>query len=261
MTDGHRIGIIGCGYLGRSLYEKFSAPPVSVAAVYDHKAENLAGIPEAHAVSDVRQFLNRAADLDLVVEVAHPNVSRELGAALLAKTGYMPCSVAALADEGLQRRLIEVADRARTRLFVPHGAAVGIDNLVENRGAWEKVVITFRKPPASIDAAEVETGDQVVLFEGSARDIAEEFPRSVNAMVACALATVGLDRTTTRFVADRTIGNVLKGEFEFFGKDGSRLTIIKQEPAVGITSTGMVNSITGSILRALGTDRPGLRFV
>jgi hypothetical protein len=52
--------------------------------------------------------------------------------------------------------------------------------------------------------------------------------------------------------ADSRFGNVLRGEFEFTGRDGSRLTIIKEEPGVGVSGVGMINSIKGSVLRALG---------
>ncbi len=120
--------------------------------------------------------------------------------------------------------------------------------------------ITFRKPPASIDvSASAGRGDSAV--RGIAREIAGKFPRSVNAMVACALATVGLDATTTRMVADRRCGNVLRGEFEFTGANGSRLTIIKEEPGVGVSGVGMMHSIRGSVLRALGITADNPIFV
>jgi predicted dinucleotide-utilizing enzyme len=167
----------------------------------------------------------------------------------------------ALADSLLTDQLLRKAEASGTRLYVPHGAAVGVDNLLERQGDWIRAEITFRKPPASIDAVDLEAVDEAVLFEGTACEIAHKFPRSVNAMVTCAIATVGVDATVTRFVADRTIGNVLRGEFEFHGKDGSRLVITKEEPAVGVTSTGMVSSIAGSVLRALAVEEPGLHFV
>jgi aspartate dehydrogenase len=257
MEKRHRIGIIGCGYIGRSLYEAFAGSDIEVARVLDQKAENIAQLPAAIGTTAADDFVDSLGDVDLVVELAHPSVSIELGERILSKTSYMPCSVVALADESLRNRLLATARRAGTKLYVPHGAVVGMDNLLENR-SWKSASITFRKPPASIDAASGEGADEAVLFEGPAREIAGKFPRSVNAMVACALATVGLDATTTRMVADRRFGNVLRGEFEFTSANGSRLLIIKEEPGVGVSGVGMVNSIKGSVLRALGvsTDNP-----
>lgn len=256
MAKRHRIGIIGCGYIGRALYESFAGSDIEVARVYDRSAENIANLPAAKVTTNADAFIDSLSGLDLVVEVAHPSVSVELGERIISKTSYMPCSVVALADEVLGARLLEAARSAGTRLYIPHGAVVGMDNLLEKRN-WKNATITFRKPPASIDASAAEA-DETLLFEGSAREIAAKFPRSVNAMIACALATVGLDATTTRMVADRRCGNLLRGEFELTGADGSRLTIVKEEPGVGVSGIGMVNSIRGSVLRALGvsTDNP-----
>lgn len=257
MAQRYRIGIIGAGYIGRALYDSFTGSDIEVARVYDQSADNIANMPAAIATTDADAFIGSVAGLDLVVELAHPSVSVQLGERIISKANYMPCSVVALADEALRDRLLAAARRAGTKLYIPHGAVVGMDNLLENRN-WQKATITFRKPPASIDASATAQADETVLFEGSAREIAGKFPRSVNAMIACALATVGLDATTTRMVADRRFGNVLRGEFEFTGANGSRLTIIKEEPGVGVSGVGMVNSIRGSVLRALGvsTDSP-----
>ena len=261
MARRFRIGIIGSGYIGRALYESFAGSEIEVARVFDQSPENVAQLPADIATTDVEAFVGSLAGLDLVVELAHPSVSVQLGERILSKTSYMPCSVVALADEALRDRLLATARRAGTKLFVPHGAVVGMDNLLEAR-SWQSATITFRKPPASIDASASASGaDETVLFEGSAREIAGKFPRSVNAMVACALATVGLDATTTRMVADRRFGNVLRGEFEFTGANGSRLTIIKEEPGVGVSGVGMVNSIRGSVLRALGITADNPIFV
>jgi aspartate dehydrogenase len=259
MSAAHRqIGIVGYGFIGRSLHEALTGSGVEVALVHDHRAENLAAVPHAMAVTDPDAFVDRLADLDLVVEAAHPDVSVRMGARILSKTDYMPCSAAALADDDLREALLAVARSAGTNLYIPHGAIVGIDNLIEARANWQSATITFRKPPASIDAAGQVSEDEVLLFAGSAREIARKFPRSVNAMVACALATVGLDATNTRMIADRRLGEMLRGEFELVGKDGSRLMIIKEEPAKGVSSTGMIVSIKGSVLRALRitTDNP-----
>ena len=176
-------------------------------------------------------------------------------------TDYMPCSVAALADEKLKESLLKIAAKAGTRLLVPHGAVVGIDNIYEARDNWEDVTITFRKPPGAIELEEEPEDDETILFEGPVRDIAEKFPRNVNAMVACALASVGTDVAVARFIADRRLDNVLRGEFEFIGKDGSRLSIVKEEPAVGVSSPGMVTSVLGSVLRALDLPSEGINFV
>jgi len=261
METKFRIGMVGHGYIGRSLYRAFEGSAVTVVSVYDQSESNITDLPTTVATPNSDAFVEGLAGLDLVVEVAHPDVSTKLGVRILNKTSYMPCSVVALADESLRQQLLATAKQAGTKLYIPHGAVVGMDNLLEARSLWKSATITFRKPPASIDAAAEAQADETLLFEGSALEIAKKFPRSVNAMVACALATVGLDAMTTRMIADRRFGNILRGEFEFTGTNGSRLTIIKEEPGVGVSGAGMVNSIKGSVMRALGVTAEGPIFV
>lgn len=252
MTRKYRIGLIGHGFIGRSLHEALRGSAIEVVRVYARTTTHFAGLASGIATTDPEDFVASLNGLDLVVEVAHAEVSARLGARILEKASYMPCSVVALADDHLRERLIRIAKDAGKRLFLPHGAVVGMDNLLEARGLWISARITFRKPAASIQPGLDVSADETVLFEGTVRDIATQFPRGVNAMVACALATVGLDRATARMIADPRIGNVLRGEFEFTGLNGSRLTIIKEDPAVGVSGVGMTNSIHSSVLRALG---------
>ena len=255
------IGIIGYGYLGKALHQGLADTGVEVSRIFNRSAERLAGLPDKVATTDMNEFMNAVVGLKLVVELAHPDISKDWGERILEHSDYMPCSVAALADRALKERMLTTAANAGTRLLVPHGAVVGIDNLYEARANRQDVTITFRKPPASLGLETEPEADETVLFEGPVREIAEKFPRNVNAMVACALATVGVDKATARLVADRRLDIMLRGEFEFRGKDGSRLSIIKEEPAVGVSSPGMVTSILGSVRRALQQPTKGINFV
>ena len=94
--------------------------------------------------------------------------------------------------------------------------------------------ITFRKHPRNIDFAltgmdpAAITGPTIV-YEGPVRGIAPLFPRNVNTMVACALATIGLDRCQARLIADPAL-DVAVAEVEATGRSGARLTTAKQGP-------------------------------
>ncbi len=111
------------------------------------------------------------------------------------------------------------------------------------------------------------TGRELVEFFMGAGPIATtamdalKFPRNVNATVACALATVGLDAARARFIADRRLQNKVRGEFEFTAKDGALLAITKEEPASGVSSTGMIGSLKGRVLRALELPSFRMKFV
>ena len=261
MQKKYHIGIVGYGFLGKSLHQSLADTDISVSAVFNRSAEKLAALSPEVATTDIDQFLQKLDSLDLVIELAQADFSRKYGQQILAKTHYMPCSVSALADDDLKATLLATAKDSHKKIFIPHGAAVGMDNLTEARDKWSEVTITFRKPAANIDGAADQKEDEKVLFDGSVREISEKFPRSVNSMVACALATAGLDKSRARMIADNRLKEVLSGEFEFVGHDNSKLTITKQEPAVGVSSTGMINSLKGSVKRALGCSTDTLSFV
>ncbi len=114
-------------------------------------------------------------------------------------------SVTALADDPLRERLVAQASRSGTRLLIPHGALIGIDNLVEWRHMWEKVEVTFMKNPSNIDFSESGYDKTIVadtvVYEGPARGIARLYPRNVNTMICSALATTGLDRCRAKLIA------------------------------------------------------------
>ncbi len=198
--------------------------------------------------------------------MAHPGYSERYGERILGCCDYLPLSVTALADDALRERLLAAAEAAGTTLAVPHGALMGLDSLHEWRAAWASVTITFRKHPRNIDFSAsgfaVESiHDDTVLYDGPVRGIARLYPRNVNTMVTCALATVGLDRCRARFIASPTL-TVAVAEVEAIGSDGSRLSMRKDQPAEGVSGTEMIESQLASILRA-ATVRPpgGIAFV
>ena len=59
--------------------------------------------------------------------------------------------------------------------------------------------------------------------------IAPLFPRNVNTMVTCALATVGVDRCRGRMIADPALDHAV-AEVEAWGTDGSYITTVKRQP-------------------------------
>jgi aspartate dehydrogenase len=256
-----RVGLIGFGFIGRKVYERMAADPqgpVEVAFVHNRSDAAMSGVPASLRLKDLAGLRHFAPDL--VVEMAHPAYTQQWGEQILRRSSYLPLSVTALADDALRERLVTQARDCGTMLAVPHGALMGLDTLREWRQEWEEVTITFHKHVSNIDfsesgmdAASAKPG--AVLYDGPVRGIATLFPRNVNTMVTCALATVGLDRCRARLVAAET-PNVAVAEVVARGRDGSLLTMRKEQPAQGVSGTEMFESQYASILRAAGLAEP-----
>ena len=94
-----RIGLIGFGYVGRGCFERIAGggvPGLEVAFVHNRSPGALAGVPPEKILSRLDDFA--ACGADLIVEMAHPEITRRFGATFLRSADYMPLSVTALAD-------------------------------------------------------------------------------------------------------------------------------------------------------------------
>lgn len=258
-----RIGLIGFGFIGAQVFRRLRDQPqlaIEVAFVHNRDRARLAEVPSAMILDDLTGMPERSCDL--VVEMAHPDYTRRFGEAILAHADYLPLSVTALADQALFDRLTKQANQSGKRLLIPHGALMGTDNLVESRHAWSEVEITFYKNPANIDFSEsgydpTQIKGETVVYDGPARAIAALYPRNVNTMVTCALATIGLDRCRARLIAVPA-ARVAMIEVRATGHDGSLLHMRKEQPMSGVSGTEMFDSQFGSIMRAAGVRQsPG----
>ena len=252
-----RIGLIGFGYIGRYVYEQITTRPelgLEIAFVHDLAAERLANLPNEIVLNNIDAFASRHPDL--VVEMAHPGVSRQHGEMFLRETDYMPLSMTAFADEGLQQRLLDAARRAGTCLFVPHGAAVGLENIFEGRDLWEEVTMVMKKSPKNLDFSTApqfkpaEITKSTVLYDGPTRPLCPLFPRNVNSHATVALAGIGFDRTRSVLIADPSL-EVSIIEITAKGK-GVAMKIERANPLKGVSGVFTLNSTLGAISRAKG---------
>ena len=261
-----RVGVIGYGFIGRHVVQTIRAQPargLELAFVHARDIRKLQDLPPellAQSLDDVRAF-----EPDLIVECAHPEVTHRHGADFLGFADYLPLSVNALAEPSTYDALEAAALASGRHLFIPHGALIGLDNLVEMRDEWTEVTITFRKHPDNIDYTASGIGrssirSRTILYDGPARGIARLFPRNVNTMTTCALATIGLDRCRAILEADPQL-DVAIAEVRAVARDGSVHESRKMQRMQGVSGTEMQASQFGSIVRAAGSFRAGVNFV
>ena len=251
-----RIGLVGFGHIGRNLYQRLTEnhPEIEIGFVYNRSRDKLSKLPGEIILADPETAAGR--NCGLIVEMAHPSITGMYGLSFLKCADYMPLSVNGLVDATRLKRLVATAREHGHRLLIPHGALMGCDDLTEWKHMWEAVTITMRKHPTHLNIAmpPEHSGDAVgetVLYDGPVAGIAQKFPRNVNVMVACALATIGVDRCRGRLIAAAEAQHATL-EVVANGKDGSTLRMVKQAQMVGVSGSEMLESLYHSVLKALG---------
>ena len=108
-----RVGLIGYGQIGSAVRDMIDKNDngMEVVFIHDQDTSRLRDLGDL-GLEDLSKFDERSADL--VVEMAHPMVTREWGTRILEKTNYMFISVTALADRELEES-IEATSRSSSR--------------------------------------------------------------------------------------------------------------------------------------------------
>ena len=164
-----------------------------------------AGVTGLSSMDEVLQFKP-----DLVVEAAgHHAVHSYAQACLVAGLSFVAVSVGAMADEAFFNQLCQAAEQGGAKLIFPSGAIGALDYIRAVRDLPDtQVVYESRKPPSAwadelqrLDIAQPLTED-VVLFDGHAREAALRYPQNLNVAASLALAGTGFERTQVRIVVD-----------------------------------------------------------
>ena len=246
-----RIGFIGYGQIGKAVRRMIDADPdngMELVFVHDQDSSRYADLPEELVLPNLGDFAERKPDL--VVEMAHKEVTREWGAVLLESVDYMLVSVTALAEREIEASLREATKRHGTRAYVPHGGVVGMDALFENRDVWEEVRVIMKKAPKNIDFGNTDIdpdtiNGEMTVYEGPTRDICPVFPRNVNTHAAIAFAGIGFDRTQSTLVVNPE-WNTAVVELEARGR-GLDLKVARTEGITGVTGASTPASIFNSV--------------
>lgn len=193
------VAVIGSGAIGGAVVE----------------AIEKGRVPDAQLVSVLRsdstdvEFDRAIAAADVVVEATTVAAAEEyIPRVTAAGKDIIVCSCGVFARHGNPRDLIGGSVRhgaARAgRVLVPAGAVGGLDVLAAAARAGTADARLRHYTIKSPAALGVEGGltEHREVFRGSAREAALEYPRTSNASVALALATLGLDRVEVIVLAD-----------------------------------------------------------
>ncbi|WP_082905742.1 aspartate dehydrogenase domain-containing protein [Bradyrhizobium centrolobii] len=249
-----KIGIIGAGSIGISVYSEVARSQVAeVACVLVSGAKaaserDLDDLDPALLISDLDEAI--AQPVDLVVEAAHADVLAAVAPRVLASSDLCGFSCSALARPEVERAVEESCRANGTRFFLPHGAILGLDGLVDGRDCIEDVTITTTKSAAGLG---LENGVSGVVFEGSAREACRRFPRNVNVHAAIAIAGIGFDRTKSIVVA-KPETDEMRHRIQVSGQGFAWDFSVASHSLGGVTGAYTPKSAAGSVRRILASS-------
>jgi aspartate dehydrogenase len=252
-----RIGLLGCGsiggFLARHLLAEDAKDAIELSYVYDVDQNRMQGIPPPRRITAQDDLFARP--VDLVVEAAHADLVKAVALRIVNRSDLLLFSITALADDAFRTALEQTAVEHGRKVFLPHGAIIGIDGLVDAGPTLKSVTVTTTKSPASLG---LPPENYQVVYEGPVREACAKFPRNVNVHAAVALAGLGFDRTISRIVADPAVStNSHLVEIEGIGY---RFRIEVSSEAGGKVTGAYTPQSALSTLRRICHGEGGLRF-
>ncbi|MCH4092052.1 aspartate dehydrogenase [Acetobacter sp.] len=206
--EGLHLGLIGSGSMSATVVAALTDAGVrierlSVLVRPGREASGQTAITEwktgdaaSRVVSTLEELI--ASEPDIVGECASQQAVASCVPLLLAAgIETVIASVGALADRDIFASLSQTNPG---KLHIATGAVSGMDGLSAARlSGLTEVIYTGRKPPSSWPAGGT---DYAIVFKGSAREAALQFPKNANVAATVALAGLGFDHTQVLLIAD-----------------------------------------------------------
>ncbi len=209
-----RIAIAGLGAIGRELAQTLDGgglPGCRLVAVSARdQAKAHAFLRELQGEVKLLALADLAEVADIVVECAPAQLLPEiLKPVIAAGKKAVVLSVGALLEH---MDLIEKARATGAQIMVPTGALIGLDAVTAAaEGKIHSVKMVTRKPPRGLQGAPLleeqeidisNLAEPLLLYDGSARNAAKDFPANLNVAIALSLAGLGPDQTKLQVWAD-----------------------------------------------------------
>ncbi len=265
------IAILGFGNLGKTLLKSIQNNPdfsqqFQVKALWNRSFDAFQGqdIPSDITIyKDLKDLLNQLAEIDLVVECAHPTILQQHGLQILEQTNLFASSPTAFADVSFYNEFHNVLKNVKQQCYIALGASVGVWDVIrlDREGLLKTLHVEMKKHPSSfkisdeatkekLEKAQQEDGE-VVVFEGNVKDLNVVAPQNTNTMSIYALtsSSLGFEGCTGRIVADRNLeAHIVQCNIET--NIGLKLNLERYNPAGHglVTGSATVNSFLDSVL-------------
>ncbi len=233
-----KILIIGCGAIGTTIAKAVDEMPEFEKVYITDQSKSCAahlveGLVQVEYVPNDDESLEAITDdLDLAVEAASQKAAlRYVPFFLELGVDIMVMSVGSFARDDFREKCFRLARERGARLYVPSGAICGTDGLHSAaEGEIEEVQLISRKGRKGLcDVSKLRERGIVmdnleeahVIFEGSAREAAMEFPKNMNVSATLGLLGVGFDKTKVKIICDPEVESnqhkvIVKGSFGEF---------------------------------------------
>lgn len=283
-----KTGILGYGNTGQFLAEKILNDPLiskqfELLFVWNRSETKLhtGNLPSAyHLTGDLSAILDKPQfkEVDIIIEVCHPAVVNQHGAALLQKADLFIASVTAMANKQTELALNDLINKEETKnsIYLPAGAAWGIHDIqkMAQLNTIEDLQVTMKfnadalklnEPLNEKLAAYVNDAsntEELILYKGDVRTLAKLAPNNVNTMTCLALAahTIGLDKTQACLIAQKQSDAHIVS-IEVTGRNGFNVKTERHNPAKkgAVTGDETYHSFLASLLKA-SANQKGIHF-
>ena len=260
-----KVGIIGLGAIGghvANCIAKGEGGNAEIVALVCRDKEKYLAINKdqsSHFKSLITDDIETlfAAQPDIVIEAAGQESLSQYGIAILEKgIDLLISSIGLFTNDEIFDKFTRAAEQSGAQMLLSAGALPALDWMsASSLSEVKNVIITQEKPVISWKGTRAEElidldviTKPTCFFEGTAREAANIFPKSSNISAMLALATVGLDNTKVKLVAD-PINPIMNTHIEFDSAVGQLQLSCQGIPSETnpSTSTGVPLSILKSI--------------
>lgn len=242
-----KVGFIGFGKICKAIYQELTEKKLgTVCFVQDVKEDDIP--KEATFITTYEEEAYKS--VDLIIEGATADVLKENIEGILKNADLMMFSVTAFADEEFYKKALETASKYGHHIYIPHGAILGLDGILDGAKVWNEVSITTTKSPASLGREDKKV---TILYDGPTRGACMEYPRNVNVHAVVALLGIGFEKTHSKIIADPSV-NTNSHIISLKGQGIEMELHVTSFTTGGVTGIYTPLSAQGSLNRILGDD-------